>query len=67
MKKVAWILIYVIVSYFWAHGCVWVACNTPIYISIPVIWFSLSILMCIWWCAIFRLLRRKGARFITFN
>ena len=49
MKKAAWFVIWLVVTFLYVHVCIWIANNHPIYVSVPVIWITMSIWGCVWW------------------
>ena len=59
MNKAGWFVISLVASYFYVHGIVWVANNTPIYVSIPVIWITLSIWACVGWWKFMSITRKR--------
>lgn len=61
MKRVACLVIWLAITFFYVHVCVWVANNHPIYISVPVIWITMSIWACVWWFRFQTIIKEKQA------
>ena len=49
MKRTVSVIIFLIVLFFYAYVAAWFGKNTPIYVSIPVIWGGLSVGASYWW------------------
>jgi len=65
MKKAAWFVIWLFVTYFYIHVCVWIANNHSIWVSVPVIWITMSIWGCVWWWRMNTYLRSRKHTNIT--